>query len=405
MLINASLLIITLIMGLVPLYLTYRFRKRLKHLFVYPDKSVCTPIGIIAPCKGLDPGFRDNILALLNLEYPKYEIVFVVASEADPAYVAIQGILDEYGDEDAGCSTQLLVAGVDNCRAQKLTNQLAAIKKIADKTEILVFVDSDVRPEPDFLSKLIAPLDEPGVGATTGFRWYHPQAPTLGAILQSTWNAGALPFLVDPKRNFAWGGAMAIRRDVFERAEIPERWDRAVSDDFPFTLGVRGLGLEVRFVPDCLAISYESSSLRQTLEFTNRQSIISRVYFPTLWWSAAIGHSAANILLLYGLFNLVSWLATDEMVYLIGAGCTILLPLQLINAHQLFKSIKPLLPKIESELVRLHPYYLLAAPLASLLSLVNTVYSATTRKITWRGITYELVSPNETVVIRNQSGE
>lgn len=405
MLVNAGLLIATLIMGLVPLYLTYRFSLRLKQLQTDPGSSTCPPIGIIAPCKGLDPGFRDNILALLNLEYPQYEIVFVVALEEDPAYKAILDILGEYGDEGAGCSAQLLVAGIDNRRAQKLTNQLAAIKGLSDKTEILVFVDSDVRPEPDFLNKLTAPLGEAGVGATTGFRWYHPQTPTMGAILQSTWNAGALPFLVDPERNFAWGGAMAIRRDVFERADIPARWDRAVSDDFPFTLGVRDLGMEVRFVPGCLAISYESSSLRQTLEFTNRQSIISRVYFPTLWWSAAIGHSAANILLLYGLFNLVSWLATNETVYLIGAGCIILLPLQLINANQLFKSIMPLLPQISDELAELRPYYLLAAPLASLLSLINTVYSATTRKITWRGITYELVSPDETVVIRNQSGE
>jgi len=38
-------------------------------------------------------------------------------------------------------------------------------------------------------------------------------------------------------------------------------------------------------------------------------------------------------------------------------------------------------------------------PLASLLFLVNAIAAATSRRIKWRGITYELKSPSETVIL------
>ncbi|MEJ2646621.1 MAG: glycosyltransferase [Gammaproteobacteria bacterium] len=350
------------------------------------------------PCKGLDPGFRDNIQALLDQDYPSLQLLFVVATEEDPAYPALQEMLQRRRGSDCRHAVELIVAGIDNQRAQKLTNQLAALQNMSRDTDVIVFLDSDIRPDRGFLRRLVAPLDDQGIGATTGFRWYHPPAPTLGSMLRSTWNAGALPFLVDPERNFAWGGAMAIRREIFDRAGIAAAWEHAVSDDFPFTLGVRALGLEVRFVPSCIAISYEASSLSETIEFTNRQSVISRVYFPPLWRAAAFGHSAGNLMSLYGAANLILWLTSGSLPRLIAAGCLLLIPLQMASADRLFRSVRTLIPQLTVELDQLRWRYVLTAPLASLLSLVNTLYSLTTRRIMWRGITYELRSPSETIV-------
>ncbi len=41
-------------------------------------------------------------------------------------------------------------------------------------------------------------------------------------------------------------------------------------------------------------------------------------------------------------------------------------------------------------------------PFASLLYLYNTVAAGFSRRITWRGITYELKSPNEAVIISRE---
>lgn len=397
---NSALAGLAFLLGTIPILLTWRLKR---HLGMQPISSLTTryhpPATVILPCKGLDPGFEKNIRSLLDQDYPDLELLFVVAAEDDPAYSALKLILTESSVKRAGLRTSLLVAGFSRCRAQKLTNQLAAVACATTASEVLVFVDSDCRPDPAFIRRLVGPLGDSRIGATTGYRWYNPPRSNLGSLLRSTWNAGALPFLVDPKRVFAWGGAMAIRRDTFDRAEIANAWKNAVSDDMTLTVAVRSLGLEVRFVPDCIAVSYESSTLAETIEFTNRQSLISRVYFPPLWWGTAIGHASANLLILYGLICLGLWAHSGESFLLVGSACSLLLPMQLANARWLFGSARDLLPvAIHRDLDQLRMRYVLAAPLASMMTLVNTVHSLSTRRMTWRGIQYELRSPTETIV-------
>lgn len=399
--INIALLGITLLLGLIPLLLTARLKQRIPQLANQAKISDhFPPAAVILPCKGLDPGFRENVLSLMAQDYPDLELLFVVATADDPAYAALRSLLDELLADHPHFKTKLLVAGINQNRAQKLTNQLAAIEHVSTASRVLVFVDSDCRPDPGFIRRLVAPLDDQAIGATTGYRWYHPPTPSLGSLLRSTWNAGALPFLIDPKRVFAWGGAMAIRRETFDLAGIAKAWDRSVSDDMTLTVAVRDLGLEVRFVPQCIAVSYEASTLAETLEFTNRQSVISRIYFPPLWWSTAFGHASANVLMFYGLFALAMWAQGGGSGYLVGAGCLLLLPLQLANAAWLFGSARDLLPRdVQKELDKLRWHYVFTAPLASLMTLINTVHASTTRRITWRGIGYILRSPTDTVVI------
>jgi ceramide glucosyltransferase len=398
--INAVMLCLASILGLVPLLLTARFKRQLALLKVRKaTPSYHPPVALILPCKGLDPGFRENLRSLVEQDYPDLEFLFVVATRDDPAYGALKEILQDLAAENPNLRAKVSVAGIRQNRAQKLNNQLAALEQLSDHAEVLVFVDSDARLDRGFIGRLVNPLHEPALGATTGYRWYHPPRPAIGSLLRSTWNAGALPFLVDPKRNFAWGGAMAIRREIFAKARIADAWQNAVSDDMTFSVAVRKLGLEVRFVPECIAVSYEASTLAETLEFTNRQSVISRVYFPPLWWSTAIGHAAANVLVLYGILSLGVWAYNGNSDYLLGSACLGLLPLQLCNAAWLFGSVRGLLPQLSRELDALRWYYVFTAPLASFLTLLNSLHASTTRRITWRGIRYELRSPVETIVL------
>lgn len=401
-LLNGGIVGLAAVFGAIPLLLTARLKRRLPTMLCRPTAmSDCPPASVILPCKGLDPGFSENIRSLLQQDYADLELLFVVATRDDPAHDAIAELLA--AEHHRPARARLLVAGLGDGRAQKLTNQLAAIEQVSPRSQILVFVDSDCRPDPAFVRRLVAPLGDVGVGATTGYRWYHPPAPTVGSMLRSTWNAGALPFLVDEQTTHAWGGAMSIRREVFERADIASLWDKAVSDDLTLTVAVKKLGLRLQFVPTCIAVSYEASTLPATLEFTNRQSLISRVYLPPLWWSTAVGHASANLLVVYGAACLGLWAATSGATSAIGALCLLLLPLQMINASWLFGSILGLLPtQIHAEVRRLRWNYVRTAPIASAMTLLNTLHSSRTRRMTWRGITYELRSPTETVVVSRE---
>jgi hypothetical protein len=57
-------------------------------------------------------------------------------------------------------STELIVAGLSDRRAQKCTNLLAAVARTGPADRYIVLVDSDILPQPWWLAALLGPLAE-----------------------------------------------------------------------------------------------------------------------------------------------------------------------------------------------------------------------------------------------------
>ena len=354
---------------------------------------------VIVPCKGIEPDFEENIIAYLAQDYRHYELIFVTESEEDSAHLALKRILHE-----SNRSAWLITAGEARNRGQKVHNlcaALATLEAVDRNTEVLVFADSDARPEANWLSELVAPLTDPRVGATTGFRWYLPVKTTrrqngLGRYFLSAWNAAALSLLGE-RSSFAWGGAMAINRDTFEALRIKEQWEAgAVSDDYVVTKAVQQAHLRIKFVPQCLMMSEARMNWREVLEFTTRQMTITRVYAPRVWWLAAIAHT---------FFNCTFWGGLTLLA--IGrSGFATILPLLLgsfmlgllTGATRWFLASHLLPEEYRSQVRHAWWAYWFLHPVISLLYLYNVIASARTRRIVWRGIGYEMVSPRETFI-------
>ncbi|MEW6731805.1 MAG: glycosyltransferase [Acidobacteriota bacterium] len=389
-----------LLIGLLVLQGLISLRDGFRYL-AYVRRSVAaslpdfTPhVAIIAPCKGLDESMHHYLQSLFELDYPHYQIIFSVESSSDVALAEITHWQARYPDISARC----VVAGRSYDRGQKVHNLLAAVADISPEVEALVFVDSDILLPRHWLRALVAPLTDTAVGATTGYRWFIPADHRFVTLLRSSWNGSVATTLGEHNNNFAWGGSMAILRTTFERIEVRRHWQGTVSDDYALTRAVKEAGLYVKFVPTCLVPSLGSCTLRELLEFTTRQIIITRVYSGGLWKLLLI----SNLL-----FNLVFFLggvfALSELIQ--GHHCLPLILIVIVYLLTVWKgylrvqAVKLILVNYQKEIVGARWGYYLLAPVVSLIYFYNLIGSIFTNRITWRGITYELRSANKTVIL------
>lgn len=356
---------------------------------------------VILPCKGIDPGFAENVAKLLEQDYFNkgdacFEVIFAVASKQDEAYP----ILEKLSAHSSTVRVKLVVAGINPSRAQKLNNQLAALEQVSEDVEVYAFVDSDMIARPDFLTSLIAPLQEPNIGATTGYRFYIPYKGDGASVIRSLWNRMSAWELVHPHCCFAWGGAMAIRKEIFHQAKIAEHWSQAADDDLSLTTAVKALGLRVHFVPQCLVASHGDANWAEVIEWTNRQLILTKIYYPKLWQRAIARALVMAVWLVAILSTVLSlFLAPnpDQGAALL-AGLSVL-PIELLflmKGQQLWQEV---LHDRKTELHNSFWHFCKAVPLAHLALPWMTLYSLLTNRIQWRGVTYELRSPTETVII------
>lgn len=376
-----------------------RFLRMLRKARNAPPGSHTPPAAVIIPCKGMDVGFGENLDCFLNQDYPDYQVVFAVATAEDRAFQSLRRCVEERAAQSGILRppTALVVAGISDLRGEKVNNLLHAVKAVPESAQVYVFADIDAAPAPDWLRSLVAPLANPQVTVSTGFRWYLPGKGFVSR-LRAAWDTSIATMLGDHSRNFAWGGSMAIRAADFHKLGIAERyWTNTVSDDYALTRAVREAGGKVIFVPRCLVASREESSLRDFLRWSTRQIIITRVYAPQVWklgFAASVFYPAT---VSWGFIALaLVWKATTPrlvvalilgIIFLLGAAKGYI---RSIVAREVFPREVSDGASCYWQLTVLVPWVMLGNFLAAALS----------RRIEWRGTEYELLSPEKVRVVR-----
>jgi cellulose synthase/poly-beta-1,6-N-acetylglucosamine synthase-like glycosyltransferase len=359
-------------------------------------------VTVFVPCRGLDPGLKENVLSLFAQNYPAYEIIFVSDSESDPAFAVIEEARRSF-KKQSGPVISTTVAGAATDSGQKVHNLRRAIRAAHRQSEVFVFADTDARMQKFWLRALVAPLRDDSIGATTGYRWFVAAHSGFASHLLSVWNAAigsALGARVD--KNFCWGGSTALRRRKFTQLNVAERWRGTVSDDFIITRVLHEAGLPIKFVPHCLTPASHRSTWTELVEFTTRQLKITRVYASHLWKSVFIG-SLIFVATFFGGIVLVAARAALGLSFLTPLVLVLLIfAMGAVKSHLRLRAVTLV---IADERMRTWPTTLAHTclwPLASLLFLANAIAAAISRRITWRGITYELKSPVETVILARE---
>jgi cellulose synthase/poly-beta-1,6-N-acetylglucosamine synthase-like glycosyltransferase len=369
----------------------FRFLDFFRRRRTSPAGVYTPPVCLIIPCKGLDEGFTENLRAFLTQNYPDFQIIFIVARENDPAYPALSLALRDHP------SARLLVAGEASGCGEKVHNLRTAVKAADARAEVLVFADIDARPSPDWLRWLVAPLADPAVTASTGFRWYLPGA-GFASKLRAAWDSSIATMLGEGRAILAWGGSMALRAGDFRRLQIAERyWQGTVSDDYGVARAVREAKGRIAFEPRCLVASREESSLPELWRWMNRQIILTRVYAPHLWRLGLAAHWLYALTLLLGLALFVAPVTTAGMK-LAMAGA--FLVIQLLGVAK--GGIRSIIAR-EGFGERHASCYWTLAPLVPWMMFCNFLVAGFTRRIEWRGTEYELISAHQIRILKRSS--
>ncbi|RKP04174.1 hypothetical protein CXG81DRAFT_4697, partial [Caulochytrium protostelioides] len=115
-------------------------------------------VSILRPLKGVDINMEGALTSAMLQHYPRFEVLFSVASEKDPCVPLVQEIMSRYPEVDA----RLIVGDVPVGVNPKVCNLIKSYREA--KYDILWVLDSNVQVQPGCLARSVEALQQPDVG-------------------------------------------------------------------------------------------------------------------------------------------------------------------------------------------------------------------------------------------------
>jgi cellulose synthase/poly-beta-1,6-N-acetylglucosamine synthase-like glycosyltransferase len=234
--------------------------------------------------RGNDPVLEACLAALLNQDYPSYDVRVVVDSRTDPAWEVVQAAVAREGSATR-VQVEPLTRRRDTC-SRKIAGVLQALAGLDEGYEVVALLDSDTIPHRTWLGELVAPLADPRCGAASGNRWYMPVRTSWADLARSLWNAAAVVQMY--WYGIPWGGSTAFKRDLLRRTDLLERLAGAFGEDSTLSRTIRRYGYRVAFVPAGMIVNRDTCRMGGLCRFLQRQLLTVRMHNP--WWWAVVAH-------------------------------------------------------------------------------------------------------------------
>jgi ceramide glucosyltransferase len=342
------------------------------------ERATPTPVGvpavtILKPLHGDEPGLFDNLRSFCTQDYRgDIQIVFGVQDPDDGAIAVVERLrkLQPGGDVDLVIDTSAHGA---NRKVSNLVNMAPRIRH-----EVIVLADSDMRVEPDYLSRVIAALEEPGIGAVTYV--YYGIAITgtwasLGALLI---NAHFLPSVVVGlalgRARPCFGSTIALRREALAEIGGFKPFADFLADDYAIGAALRARGYTIAIPPFAIPHICTETSLRDLWRHQLRWARTVRSIDPSGYAGSLVSHALPWALI----------------AALLGAGSTAVLPAVLI-AMAAIACRMALLRQIERAYA-LPPQTYGLVPACDLLSFAVFVISFLNWEVSWKGRRLRMVA-------------
>jgi hypothetical protein len=141
------------------------------------------------------------------------------------------------------------------------------------------------------------------------------------------------------------------------------------------------------------------TDFRGLVEFTNRQILITRVYAQKIWVTAAATHFLYCLTITVGIGLAIGDALTQFPALHIAALTFFILLLSAIRASLRVVAVTEILSGARAQILSQSWVYILLTCLVPFWYVFNFACSLISRKIRWRNVEYELISPNQTRIL------
>jgi ceramide glucosyltransferase len=368
--IGTSLLIQTV--GLVCLFI-FRF-------VPLPKLNLPVPLpgaSIIKPCFSNLDSEESNFKVFFEQDYAgPIQLIFVVSNETDPIVPIVKGLFKKYPNVDA----QLVVSKTRRAYWHKIDAMYDAHQKI--KHEFIIWSDSDAIVRQNYVSQMVACLNERGVSLVTTPQ-YDARVNNFATALKALGNNCDVGSFVMHMHTFsrqkkvAWGHSIGFKRSEFQAFE-KEAWERlsdSFGDDLVLPFIFNKYRKKVVFRNIYCPVQYSSKTLRQMIFQQERFALCQKAFLgkgTTLWGPLLSPVVMGSILCLVSPLNPLSW-----QILALAVGFRI--------------AVSVIFESLILRSVRMTARYFWTIPLWDLLRVYLVLYAFTHNKVEYHGKVYRFV--------------
>ncbi len=243
-------------------------------------------VTVLRPLCGDEPMLEAALASICDQAYPTFQIVFGVQDANDPALLAVRRIRRRF----PACDIAVVVDGAlhgPNRKVSNLINMMSVVRH-----EVLVFSDSDLHVQPDYVERIVAALEVPGAGLVTtvcvGLPTTDGPVARLGAIgISHSFLPGALLSRALGRQD-CLGTTMALRQETLARIGGLGALVWHLADDNVLGQHVHRLGLRVGLADTVPMTAVPEVSLRALWQHELRWARTIRALEPTLFAASTL---------------------------------------------------------------------------------------------------------------------
>ena len=337
------------------------------------------PVTILKPLHGDEPGLFDNLASFCAQDYVgPVQVVFGVQDPADPAAAVVGRLAAAFPDRALDLAIDPRRHG-QNGKISNLVNMAARVRH-----EIVVLADSDMQVPPDYLMRIVAALQRPGVELVTclyhgvpvsGRLWPRLSALAIDTHFLPNVVVGLGLGLARP----CFGSTIALRRATLDAIGGFEVFADRLADDYAIGAAVRAAGFAVAIPPFTIGHACPEDSARALWRHEIRWARTIRSVDPAGYAGMAITHAFPLALL-----GALAGGAGGLLVAVTALACRISLCVRIERAFGLHR----------------HPYWLV--PLRDVLSFAVFAFSLFGVAVSWKGSDYR-VTPDGILLSERRS--